>query len=360
MTKSLSINHLDSVTELFAYSERLGFGELHTKQDPDTGLFAIVAIHNTNLGPALGGCRCIPYASITAAIVDALRLAQGMSYKAALANVPQGGAKSVLIRPATIKDEQAFFSSFGKFINALNGRYITAVDSGTTLKEMDIIATQTSYIASSSAFEGSNGDPSPYTAIGVRRGIEAAVNHLLKRDTLDGLHIAIQGVGTVGYLLAKALSERGATLTVADVNQVATERCRNEFSATIVPTEEIHKTPCDIFAPCALGAILNDATIPQLKCKIVAGAANNQLAEARHCQQLGDANILYVPDYVLNAGGLIHASGLYNKVPEHETRQRVTEIYDTVATILQRAGESQATTCEIADHIAEERLEIRQ
>lgn len=350
-------DNLDTVEGLFSYAEQMGYGKLHIKMDPTTGLKAIVAIHNTNLGPALGGCRCIPYPNTAAAVVDALRLAKGMTYKAAISGIPQGGGKAVLIRPEEIKDPKAYFETFGRFVNGLGGQYITAKDSGTTMKNMDDIASQTPFIASTTTMTGEDGDPSPSTALGVSRGIEAAVYFKLKRTDLEGLHVAIQGVGVVGYFLAKYLSSRGAKITVSDINPDAVKRAVDEFGANVVDSKEIHAIDCDIFAPCALGAILNKASIPQIKASIIAGAANNQLADPADCDSLLSKGILYAPDYVINAAGLIHASTKYNHHSDDTAKEKILAIYDTLYAIFERAQFEQKTTCEIADTMAEEKFQ---
>ncbi len=347
---------LETVEGLFNYVEQMGYGELHMKMDPATGLKAIVAIHNTNLGPALGGCRCIEYPTTAAAVVDALRLARGMTYKAALSSIPQGGGKAVLIRPQKIQDPKAYFEAFGRFVNDLGGRYITAKDSGTTMENLDHIASQTPFIASTTAMTGEDGDPSPYTALGVRRGIEAAVYFKLKRKNMEGLHVAIQGVGVVGYFLAKDLVARGAKITISDINPDAIQRAVDEFGANVVNPNEIHAVDCDIYAPCALGATLNKDSIPQIKASIIAGAANNQLAEPADCDSLIAKNILYAPDYVINAAGLIHASTKYNHLSDDVAKEKILAIYDTLYTIFDRAQLEQKTTCEIADTMAEEKF----
>ena len=279
-TTQLQTNDQDDFLE---YALLHGFGDLHMKVDPQTGMKAIIAIHNTKLGPALGGCRFIEYPSTKAALFDAMRLARGMSYKAASVNLPLGGGKSVIIKPKGPYDRTAYLHRFGEFINELGGRYITALDSGTELKDMDIIAQHTPYVASLSSH---NGDPSPSTAKGVLRGIQAAVSFKLGKESLNGLHVAIQGLGHVGYLIAQHLHSLGARLTVADIAPGAVERAVKEFGATVVSTETIHKVPCDVFTPCALGAIINDVSINELQTTIVAGAANNQLAHTYHGQRL--------------------------------------------------------------------------
>ncbi|MEN8132195.1 MAG: Glu/Leu/Phe/Val dehydrogenase dimerization domain-containing protein [Pseudomonadota bacterium] len=292
--------------DLFTSTEAYGCSEIHFRTDPDTQLKAIIAIHSTTLGPAAGGCRCRPYPSTEDAIEDALRLARGMTFKAALAGLPYGGGKAVLIRPATIRDREAYFESFGDFVDSLHGRYSTAVDSGTSTQDMDIVARRTHYVLSTSKDKGGSGDPSPFTAKGVCLGIETAIKHVLKRMTLEGVCVAIQGVGHVGYALARELHARGARLIVADTHAGHVLRCNAEFDAKIVAPESIYDQPCDVFAPCALGGIVNDATINRFNTRIIAGAANNQLEHERHGQLLHQRGILYVPDYVINSGGLIH------------------------------------------------------
>ena len=273
--------HHTGLDRLFRYAEFLNYGDVHVKFDPTTGLRAIVAIHNLKRGPAIGGCRLIHYNSTDDALEDALRLGYMMSYKAAISNLNHGGAKAVLIKPKIIKDRKAYFEAFADFVHELGGRYITAVDSGTNEKDMDIIAARTPFVTCTTA-SGTGGDPSPQTALGVRRGIEAAVKFKLGRDTLEDVHVAIQGAGHVGYYLAKELKERGAKLTICDVNQLNLQRIVDEFGAEVCSPENIYSVSADVFAPCALGAVLNLHTIKKLKVSIVAGSANNQLAHYQH------------------------------------------------------------------------------
>jgi len=330
-----------------------GFGDLHFKVDSETGMKAIIAIHNTKLGPALGGCRFIQYADSASAVNDAMRLARGMSYKAALANLPLGGGKAVIIQPAGSYDRKGYLHCFGEFVNELGGRYITALDSGTELSDMDIIAQHTPYVASLS---NHNGDPSPYTARGVLRGIQAAVLFKLGKDNLSGLHIAIQGLGHVGYALARHLHEAGAQLTVADIDQAAVNRAVLEFGAAAVDTDAILKVECDVFAPCALGAIINDLSLNQLQTTIIAGAANNQLAHTYHGQRLHDKGILYATDYVINAGGLIFAASKYLHTPEKLVNEQINAIKDTLIQIFSRSQQENRPASEIADTLAKEKL----
>lgn len=339
--------------ELLNYAEDLGFGDLHIKLDKESGLCAIIAIHSTKRGPALGGCRFIEYTSIASAVIDALRLAQGMSYKAAITELPLGGGKAVVIKPKNVTNREALFSAFGRFVNEMGGRYITAMDSGTETTDMEIISRHTPYVTT---LARENGDPAPYTALGVLRGQQAAIKLKLGKDNFEGLHVAIQGVGHVGYNLAKLLHERGAKLTICDRNPDAALRCVNEFGAQKVELEDVYAVESDIFAPCALGAILNEKTIPHLKAKIIAGAANNQLGEAKDGQRLCERGILYAPDYVINSGGLIHALAEYQKSSEKETLARIDHIYDVMLNLFERAHHEQKTTNEIADVIAAERL----
>jgi leucine dehydrogenase len=340
---------------LFRYAELLDFGEVHIKFDPATGLRAIIAIHNLKRGPAIGGCRLVPYASSDDALKDALRLASMMSYKAAINNLAHGGAKSVIMMPRVIKDREAYFAAFAKFVHELGGRYITAMDSGTTSADMDIIAKYTPYVTCNT-LSGNSGDPSPSTAFGVKRGIEAAVKFKLGKDSLKDIHVTIQGVGHVGYYLAKELHECGARLTVCDINQAVLDRCVREFGATPTSPESIYDVKADIFAPCALGAVLNAETIKRLQVKIVAGSANNQLAHQQHTVALHERDILYVPDFVINAGGLIQVAVIYDHGDAKEANKQISDIYHTVLAIFERAKNENLTTNEIAEAMALERL----
>lgn len=332
------------------------YGEVHLKRDAATGLQAIVAIHDTRLGPALGGCRFIHYDTDEAALIDALRLARGMTHKAALAGLPLGGGKSVLIKPRGEFDREALFRSFGRFVNDLGGRYITAEDSGTSIEDMEFIRTETKHCTGGAINKGGSGDPSPYTALGVRRGIEACVRHAMGRDTLAGVVVAIQGVGHVGYYLCKELHAMGAKLIVADIDASKTARAAAEFGATVVSLEQIFAVECDVFAPCALGSAINAKTLPQLRCKIVAGAANNQLAEATTGEALLARGILYAPDYAINAGGLVNVAQEVAGYDENKSRTRVLTIYDTIWEIADRAKKANLPTHVVAGKMVDERL----
>lgn len=352
-TSVSSIHTLPHHPDFLDYALEKGFRDLHIKIDPKTGMRAIIAIHSTTLGPALGGCRFIHYPDNLSALYDAMRLARGMSYKAALANLPLGGGKSVILKPSTPFDRKGYFLRFGEFINELNGLYITALDSGTNLDDMDIINTKTPYVASLSS---DNSNPSPYTAQGVLRGIQAAVLFQLGKESLADLRIAIQGLGHVGYTLAKKLHHLGAKLIVADVNADQVARAIKEFKAEAVDTTRIHEVTCDVFSPCALGGVINDDTIHGLKTTIIAGAANNQLAHAYHGQLLHDKGILYAPDYVINAGGLILAAHRYLKRSDDIIMNQIDAIYTTLMQIFTRARYENQPVNQVADQLAEEKL----
>jgi leucine dehydrogenase len=333
-----------------------GFGEIHLKRDQATGLEAVIAIHDTRLGPALGGCRFIHYASEEEALIDALRLARGMTYKAALAGLDHGGGKSVIIKPHRRFDRTALFRAFGRFVEDLRGHYITAEDSGTSIEDMDVIRGVTKHVTGVDPSRGGSGDPSPFTALGVRRGIEACVKFALGRDSLEGIHVAVQGVGHVGYHLCRELHAQGAKLTVADVDPLKAERAQREFGAAMAPLDDIFQVACDVFAPCALGSALNRETVPRLRCRIVAGAANNQLAEPAMGMALMDRGILYAPDYAINAGGLVNVAQEIVGYDPEKARARTLQIYDTIFEIAERARRAMTPTDIIANKMVEERL----
>lgn len=354
-TEIIKKNNMTAIKDddFLDYAMNHEFGDLHFKVDPETGMKAIIAIHSTKLGPALGGCRFIEYPDLSTAIYDAMRLARGMSYKAASVNLPLGGGKAVIIKPKGNFDRSAYFHAFGKFINELNGRYITALDSGTLLNDMDIIAEHTPYVASLSSF---NGDPSPYTSKGVFQGIQAMVMCRLGKTTLENVHVAIQGLGHVGYLLARYLHEAGAKLTVADIDEAKVKQAVLEFGAKASPTESIHRIECDVFSPCALGAIINDQSIEELQTSVIAGAANNQLAHSYHGEKLFDKKIAYAPDYVINSGGLIFAASQYLQTSAQRVTQQIESIGTSLTEIFMHSQQDNKPTSEIADKLAQEKL----
>ncbi|KZD10289.1 Glu/Leu/Phe/Val dehydrogenase dimerization domain-containing protein [Oceanibaculum pacificum] len=322
--------------------------------DAETGLKAIIAIHDTTRGPSLGGCRMWPYASEAAAVTDALRLSRGMTYKSALAGLPLGGGKSVIIGDAKTQKSPALFRAFGRFVDSLGGRYIAAEDVGTGVADIEAMRQVTRHVAGTA---GGSGDPSPVTAYGVFQGIRAAAKAKLGRDDLAGLRVAVQGLGHVGLDLARQLYEAGAALIVADIDLDRIARATTAYRAEAMPADRIHAADVDIFAPCALGAILNDATIPEIKAGIIAGAANNQLAEERHGAALMKRGILYAPDYAINAGGIINihheSAGKYDRAA---ALRQVEGIYDTLLEIFARAAAEGIPTSDAADRVAETRF----
>ena len=329
------------------------FGELHFKIDPHSGMIAIIAIHSTHRGPALGGCRFIPYQHTHDAILDVMALAKGMSYKSAMANLPLGGGKGVIIQPPGVYDRQAYMHQFGAFVDSLNGRYITALDSGTFLDDMDLIAQHTPHVASLSS---QSGDPAPSTALTVLRGIQAAALFKLDRHELSGLHVAIQGLGHVGYALAEHLHTLGVRLSVADRHAPHVERAVRAFGATAVPYQQIHQVPCDIFSPCALGGVINEQTIDELQTTIIAGGANNQLADPSMGERLHQQGILFAPDYVINAGGVIFAASKYLGTPQALVLQQIEQTYTTLLDVFYTSLRQNKPTPVIADAMAQERL----
>jgi leucine dehydrogenase len=342
--------------ELFKYMETYDYEQVVVCQDKESGLKAIICIHDTTLGPALGGTRMWTYDSEEAAFEDALRLARGMTYKNAAAGLNLGGGKTVIIGDPRKDKNEALFRAFGRYIQGLNGRYITAEDVGTTVADMDLIHEETSYVTGVSPAFGSSGNPSPVTAYGVYRGMKAAAKEAFGTDSLEGKVIAVQGVGNVAFNLCRHLHEEGAKLIVTDINEAAVKRAVEEFGAKAVDPSEIYSVDCDIYAPCALGATVNDETIPQLKAKVIAGAANNQLRGTEHGDRIHEMGIVYAPDYVINAGGVINvADELYGYDPERAMK-KVELIYDNVAKVLEISKRDGIPTYVAADRMAEERI----
>lgn len=343
---------------IFSHPEYHAHEDVAFHHDVATGLKAIIAVHSTALGPGLGGCRMWPYASDAEALTDVLRLSRGMTYKAALADLPQGGGKSVIIGDPRRQKTPDLMRAMGRFVNRLGGAYIAAEDSGTSVADVHTMAEVTPHVGgladAKANAEGRTGDPSPATAYGTFVGLQAAVKHRLGRDDLKGLKVAIQGLGNVGYRLAKYLHEAGAVLWVTDIHYPAVDRCVQEFGATAVSMERIFGLDVDVFAPCALGAILNDITLPELKAKVVAGAANNQLAQPRHGVALMQRGILYAPDYAINAGGIIEIFHETHGYQEATVKAHLDRIGDTLTAIFQRAEAQGLPTGAVADAMAEE------
>lgn len=334
-----------------------GFEQVAYGYDADTGLRAIVAIHSTVLGPSLGGTRFWPFADEEAALVDVCRLAKGMTYKHAAAGLDQGGGKAVILGdPATLRSDELILA-FARFIDGLSGRYVTAEDVGTTQADMDLIRTITTHVTGVSEQRGGSGDPSPATALGVLWAMRAVAERLWGSPSLEGRHVCINGVGKVGAALADHLHVEGARLSVADVRPAATAAVAARTGAAVVPADRAHAVPCDIFAPCALGGALSATTIPELGAAAVVGSANNQLATAQDAQRIQDSGVLYAPDYVVNAGGVIniaHERGGYDRARADE---HIRGIHDTVLRVLDLADAEGITTAAAADLLAERRIE---
>jgi len=325
--------------------------------DPVTGLRAIVAIHDTTLGPALGGTRMWTYADDAAAMQDALRLARGMTYKSAAAGLNLGGGKAVIIGNSKTDKNEMLFRSYGRFIQGLSGRYITAEDVGTTVQDMEWVRNETDFVVGIGRALGGSGDPSPFTALGVLQGMKAALAERTGSDSLDGKTVSVQGVGHVGHHLVALLHDNGAHAIVADVDHDNLRRVTQEFpEVQVVDPDAIYDVDCDIYAPCALGATINDATLPRLKCSIVAGSANNVLAEDQHGCALAERDILYAPDYVVNAGGLINVANELEGYNQDRSTQQVEKIYDITREIFRIASDEGVTTAQAADQLAERRI----
>jgi leucine dehydrogenase len=313
-----------------------------------------IAIHSTVLGPAVGGTRLWSYQNDEAAIKDLLRLARGMTYKNALAGIPFGGGKSIILRDDGVSDRETIFRAHGRFIESFGGRYITAEDVGTSPSDMGYVRFETRHVA---GLMGLSGDPSPFTARGVFRALQAAATYRWGSDTLSGKTVALQGCGNVGYHLASYLHAAGARLIASDVDESKVVRLVKEFGATAVAPDEIYESSADVFAPCALGGIINDQTIPRLKAEIIVGAANNQLLEKRHGNELSRLGILYAPDYAASAGGVINGCRELLGWEAAQSAAKVDEIFDTVLDIFRMAEAEGIPTYEAADRLAEKRLQ---
>lgn len=350
-------HHSHSAEALMRYARRLGFGDIHSRRDPETGLHTIVAIHSIKRGPAIGGCRLYPYVSSGQALKDVLRLSYMMTLKAAICDLPHGGGKSVIIQPPLIQDRTALFEAFGDFVHSLNGRYITAIDVGTGTHDMDIIATRTPYVIGAETMLKGHGNPATHTALGVFQGIKAALQFMRGSHDLNNVHVAIQGLGQVGFLLAQQLYDHGAKLTVCDASSQAVERAKSAMPTIhIVEPNSIYHVPCDIFSPCAMGGILTREIIQQLRCQAVVGSANNQLAHLKFARLVRQREILFAPDFLVNAGGLINAALIYDCADPELAHQQILKVYDTCLEIFERAKASDKTTTLVAYEIAMERL----
>lgn len=329
---------------------------VHFGFDHESGLRSIVAIHDTTLGPGLGGTRFYPYTTQDDALVDVLRLSKGMTYKAACAGLSFGGGKAVIIGTPSVDGSDALFSAYGRFIDSLGGTYITAEDVGTTVADMVVVSRQTRYVSGLPIDQGGSGDPSPATARGVAAAFEAVAMRLWGTVSLKGRRVAIKGVGKVGMSLARMLNERGVELVVADTNEAATDVAATDLGAKVTSVDDIHRVDCDIFCPCALGADLNETTIPQLSCAAVAGSANNQLATDADAMRLKDAGILYAPDFVVNAGGIINIAAEQGGYAVAKAAAMVDRIRINLIEILTEADLSDIDTHRAAERVADQRI----
>lgn len=324
--------------------------------DPSVGLKAIIAIHNTSLGPALGGTRMWNYKSEEEALVDVLRLSKGMTYKAATAGLNLGGGKAVIIGDSKTQKSEGLFRAFGQFVNSLNGKYITAEDVGTGVNDMEYIFMETPFVTGIPKGFGGSGDPSPYTAHGVLMGIKAAAKWQLGTDSLKAMRIAVQGLGNVGTHLVKHLVEEGALVTVSDIDPEKVKKHADLYKVKTCGPDDILFQDCDILAPCALGAIINDQSIGKIKTKVIAGGANNVLAEARHGNQLKELGILYAPDYVINAGGLMNVFVELEGYSAERAFDKTRKVYDNCTKVFEIAKRDNVGTHIAADRMAEERI----
>ncbi|WP_275259478.1 Glu/Leu/Phe/Val family dehydrogenase [Paenibacillus pinistramenti] len=343
--------------QVWGAMEAGGFEEILYASDPASGLKAVIVLHNTQAGPALGGCRMWNYVSEEEALTDAMKLARGMTYKSAISGLPCGGGKAVIWGDPAKDKSEALFRSFGRVLERMKGRYITGVDLGTTVQDMDFIAMETSHVTDMTGTLGGSGNyTAEMTAYGVYLGIEASLQEAAGSRSLAGKRVAVQGLGKVGYALCRYLRKAGAELLVSDVNPPLTERAVREFGASAVSPGAIYAQDCDVFAPCALGGILNDAVLAQLSCRVVAGAANNQLAGPETAGELQARGILYAPDYAINAGGIIATALELQGRGAEEIRRRVETIGQTLADVYRLARSSGADTAQAADRLAEARL----
>ena len=343
--------------ELFQQMAGMGHERVLFCSNPAVGLRAIIAVHSTVLGPGLGGVRMWPYASMDEALTDVLRLSRGMTYKAASAGLHLGGGKAVILGDPKQDKSEALLRSFGRYVESLGGLYITAEDVGTDMDDMEQILAETRWVTGLSLAQGGGGDPSPVTAFGVLQGIKAAAAWQLGSPRLAGHTVAIQGLGSVGFALARYLRDEGARVLAADIDPDAAARARDQLAVEVLAPAEVLEAECDVLAPCALGAVLDDHSIPKLRCKIVAGAANNQLAdEERHGQALHDRGILYAPDFVLNAGGLFNVYSELTGYNRETALSMARGLYQNTTRIFEMSRAHAIPTSVAAHRIAEDRI----
>lgn len=344
---------------MFDHPDFDGHEAVHFFNDPKSGLQAIIAVHHTLRGPGAGGTRLWSYDDPQDAVTDALRLSKAMSYKNAMAGLDLGGGKAVILRPEKKFDRTALFEAYGRAVEAVGGRYITAEDVGVSPDDMRVIKTQTNFVAGLDEGPAASGDPSPVTAEGVFRSIKVAVRHAMGLQSLTGLRVAVQGLGHVGYGLCEHLHGAGAHLIVTDINKAVLDRAKAEFGAMIVEPDAIHAVTADVFAPCALGGAISETSLPEIRASIIAGAANNQLATPEMGEACRQRGILYAPDYVVNAGGIINVAAEVSGSYEPEwVESKLDELEITLKSIFQKAMEQGVSTHQVADEMARARLKL--
>ncbi len=338
--------------------QRDGYEKVVRCRDGASGLHAIIAVHDTTLGPALGGMRMLPYASEDEALFDVLRLARGMTLKSAVAETGLGGGKSVILGDPRRMKTEALFEAMGSFVDTLGGLYITAEDMNIGIPDLEVVRRKTRWVTGLSRESGSSGNPSPYTARGCLKGMVAVLEHRFGSPDFAGRRVLVQGIGAVGGRLAEMLKDEGAEVVVSDINTDRVRAFQEEHGFEAVADEDLLDVECDVFSPCARGAGLNDDTIPNLKCKAVAGCANNQLLEPRHADMLRERDILYAPDYVINAGGIVNVAVelLPGGYDEQVAIQRIDRIYDNLKHVFEIADKEHISTSEASERVAERRL----
>lgn len=360
ITESLKASELHKVDPVFGQVSFDNHEQIVFCNDKDTGLKAIIGIHNTVLGPALGGTRMWKYTNEWEALNDVLRLSRGMTYKSAISGLNLGGGKAVIIGDSKVDKTPEMIAKFGQYVNSLSGRYITAEDVGTTTADMDLIRKHTEYVTGISESIGGSGNPSPVTAYGVYMGMKAAAKYKFGTDNLEGKRVLVQGIGHVGETLVDYLTAEGAKVIIADINEDRLKEIGNKYGAKIYTGDDLYSADVDIYAPCALGATINDDTIGRLKAQVIAGAANNQLAnEIKHGQMLKDKGILYAPDFLINAGGIINVYAEIVKYDKAEAMRKTENIYNTTLEIFDYADTNNITTHEAAFKIAQNRIDLR-
>lgn len=341
----------------FDLMEEFGHEQLVFCSNKESGLKAVIAIHDTTLGPAIGGTRMWKYTSVEEAVEDVLRLARGMTYKSSIAGLNFGGGNAVIIGDSSKQKSELLFRTFGKFIDGLGGRYITAEDVGTTVKDMEYVRMETKYVTGISKALGGSGDPAPVTAYGVYVGMKACAKAKWGNDSLENKKIVIQGAGQVAQHLCEHLYNDNAELIISDISEEKINKVLNSVKADVVDPKDVYNIEAEIFSPCALGAILNDNTIPKMKCEIIAGSANNQLQnEDKHGKMLLDKDILYAPDYVINAGGLMNVSNELEGYRQDRALKHADSIYDILTRVIKISQEENIPTHKASNKIAEERL----